>query len=181
MIKLGKLTDYAVVIMAQLSNEKENKSCSASCISDKTGIPEPTVAKILKKLSHGSLLKSVRGAAGGYNLSRSVNEISVADIIMVMEGGVSMVGCVGADAKSNRRQAKRCFARDKCTTKHSWAIVNAAVLNLLKSITLADMLKPCEYTGEDSLIDVRDPFCNSKHSCCANGDCPSAKVEEKLN
>ena len=51
MIKLGKLTDYAVVIMAQLSNEKEEKSCSANCLSDKTGIPEPTVAKILAMIT----------------------------------------------------------------------------------------------------------------------------------
>ncbi len=181
MIKLGKLTDYAVVIMAQLSHEEENKSCSANFLSDKTGIPEPTVAKILKKLSHGDLLKSVRGAAGGYSLSRTVEEITVADIVLVMEGGVAMVACVGSDAKSNRRQAKRCFARDKCKTKHSWAVVNAAIVNLLKSISLADMLKPCEFKeGEESLIDVRDPFCN-KLGCYGNDDNPFVKGEEKIS
>lgn len=181
MIKLGKLTDYAVVIMAQLANEEENKSCSANYLSDKTGIPEPTVAKILKKLSHGDLLKSIRGAAGGYSLNKVVGDISVADVVLVMEGGVSMVGCVGSDAKSNRRKAKRCFARDKCTTMHSWAIVNAAVVNLLKSISLTDMFAPCEFNeGEEGLIDVRDPFCN-KFGCGANDTDSFVSEEEKIS
>jgi len=181
MIKLGKLTDYAVVIMAQLSNEKEGKSSSANYLSDKTGIPEPTVAKILKKLSHGGMLNSVRGAAGGYKLSRPVNEISVADIICVMEGGIAMVGCACGESRTRRRASKRCFARDKCLVKNSWAIVNAAMVNLLKSITLADMMAVQEeFEGDESTVDVKDPFCCSKALCGNDNPETTDLGEEKI-
>src|SRR5678810_713962 len=93
MIKLGKLTDYAVVVMAQLAKDAGTLH-SAAQLSAKTGVPEPTVAKVLKQLAKSELIESARGAAGGYRMVKGADEISAADIITAMDGPIAIASCV---------------------------------------------------------------------------------------
>lgn len=163
MIKLGKLTDYAVVIITQISMEEENNSSSANYLSEKTNIPEPTVAKILKKLSHGGVLNSIRGASGGYRLSRPINDISLAEVITAMEGPIAIVDC--ATEERNRR----CFARRTCSVKHSWCKVNFALVYLLENIKLGDMMKEnYSIDREDKIIEIKVSCRKGNMSCCDN-------------
>ena len=76
MIKLSRLTDYAVVVLAEMARAK-GELLAASTLSAKTGIPEPTVSKVLKTLSRNGLIASVRGVAGGYRLERAAGDIPV--------------------------------------------------------------------------------------------------------
>jgi|GEM_PF-381189 len=164
MIKLGKLTDYAVVIITQISMEDENNSSSANYLSEKTNIPEPTVAKILKKLSHGNVLTSVRGASGGYRLSRSINDISLADVIIAMEGPIAIVDC--ATEEKNRR----CFARRTCSVKHSWCKVNSALVFLLDSMKLGDMMLPYSVENEGNRIEIKVSCRRGNMPCSCDND-----------
>ena len=68
MLRLSKLTDYAVVVLVRLSRETGVQTSPG--IAATTGIPEPTVAKVLKTLAAGGLVASQRGARGGYRLLR---------------------------------------------------------------------------------------------------------------
>lgn len=133
MIKLGKLTDYAIVVMGQLAREGAENSRSAHYLSDKTGIPEPTVAKVLKVLSKGNLVTSERGAAGGYRLAKEPGRISVAEIITVLDGPIAIVACVeGSD--------EECRAAANCPMKGNWDKVNDAIKRALEGVMLTDML-----------------------------------------
>ena len=74
MLRITKLTDYATVILASLGG---GSLASAADIAERTHIGLPTVSKLLKELQHAGLVKSVRGARGGYQLARPATGISV--------------------------------------------------------------------------------------------------------
>ena len=134
MIKIGKLTDYAINIMGHMIKEDTKASRSASYISEISGVPEPTVAKILKKLAQGGLVTSVRGAAGGYKVSRPASEIAILDIINILEGPISMVSCCDGKVVEN------CVARDKCMFNGKWNKVNSQLIAVFDNIKLQDMV-----------------------------------------
>ena len=133
MIKLGKLTDYAIAVMGQLAQEGTTSSHSAHHLSDKTGIPEPTVAKVLKLLSKGNLVTSERGAAGGYKLVKGAEKTSIAEIITTMDGPISIVSCVDEESAP-------CDMAETCPTKGNWKRVNDAIRSALEGVMLSEML-----------------------------------------
>ena len=97
MFRLNRLTDYGVVVLTQMSR-KPGDLRTAPQISQETGVPLPTVAKLLNALAHGRLIESHRGASGGYTLERPAEEISVAEIIQALEGPIALTACVeGSD------------------------------------------------------------------------------------
>jgi len=85
MMRINKLTDYGIVVMTRIADMDQNRVRTAREISEDTRIPLPTVTRLLKTLSGNGLLDSQRGSQGGYSLSRSSDDISVADIIETFE------------------------------------------------------------------------------------------------
>ena len=132
MFKLNRLTDYAVVVMSQMScNPKE--LWTAPRIAQDTGVPLPTVAKLLNALAHGNLISSHRGAAGGYTLDRSAEDISVAEIIQALEGPIALTACVDGASGS-------CEVESLCPMRGNWDRVNKAIHGALSKVTLAEMM-----------------------------------------
>lgn len=150
MIRFSKLTDYAVVILATLAGVPEGHSMSASAIAQKTGLPDPTVAKILKNLAKSPLVSASRGVRGGYMIGRRASEITVAEIIAVMEGPVSLTACVDGG------QASSCGYEASCPVKGRWDTVNMAVKSALDSVTLADMIRPSCAGGNYKTITIEE-------------------------
>lgn len=135
MIKLGKLTDYAVVVMGQLAKEGAEASRSAQYLAEKTGVSAPTVAKVLKRLTKGNFVVSVRGAAGGYKLSRAADQISLAEIITALDGPIALVSCVEGSTED-------CKTQRTCPVKGNWNRVNTVITSALSGIKLAEMIAP---------------------------------------
>jgi len=133
MLRLSKLADYAVVVLVRLSR---GEPCQTSPgIAAVTGLPEPTVAKVLKALAAGGLVKSQRGARGGYRLARPLESIPVADVIAAIDGPVHLAACVeGSHAN--------CEAEASCPCRGQWDQVNDIVMQALTTISLADMARP---------------------------------------
>lgn len=138
MLKLGKLTDYAVTVMVQLA--REGTSRSANYLSQKTGIPEPTVAKVLKSLTRAKLVESERGMAGGYRIAGDAAAVSVAHVIEAMDGPISIVSCI--------EKANDCGAEHSCPARSKWTPVNDAIKNALHAVKLADMAHPADSAGQ---------------------------------
>jgi FeS assembly SUF system regulator len=139
MIKLGKMTDYAIAVMGQLAQESAESAHSAHHLSGKTGIPAPTVAKVLKLLSKGNLVASERGAAGGYKLAKPADQVSLGEIITAMDGPVSLVAC----AEGHKED---CGIWRTCPTKGNWDRVNMVIKSVLDRVLLTEML-PTRHTG----------------------------------
>lgn len=134
MLRLNKLTDYAIVILSQMARE-QGARVSATTLSTTTGISEPTVAKILKDLGKAGLVTSVRGAQGGYVLDRPGHELTVRAVIEAVEGPIAITDCVEGKTSC-------CSAQHTCPSKGNWDKVNAAIITALDAVTLHDMMRP---------------------------------------
>jgi FeS assembly SUF system regulator len=130
MLRLSKLTDYAVVVLVRLSGGASVQTSPG--ISATTGIPEPTVAKVLKALAGAGLVSSQRGAHGGYRLSRPLATIPIAGVIAAIDGPIALTACVEGSATN-------CEVLGLCPVRGRWDPVNTAIRDALTAITLADM------------------------------------------
>ena len=148
MIKINKMTDYAVVCLGMLSR-KSDCPMSASELSSKTGLTLYTVQKILKIIvSNSDLIKAHRGALGGYALNRKTSEISVVEIIEVLEGPITLTACV--DNSENF-----CEASNICFLGGKWNKVNDIIRKTLNDISLDDLLNfgnPFIYEGKKKIV-----------------------------
>ena len=145
MIRLNRLTDYAIVVLGQLAQLREPAESSgakagdltgsrtAAQLAQDTGVPLPTVSKVLKMLAHGKIIASQRGVAGGYTLSRDPRAITVADIITAMEGPIALTACVDGAVGS-------CDVEALCAMRGNWDKVNRAIRAALSAVTLQEML-----------------------------------------
>ncbi|HQT78247.1 MAG: SUF system Fe-S cluster assembly regulator [Rhodospirillales bacterium 20-64-7] len=129
MLRLSKLTDYAVVVLVRLADMDGVQTSPG--IAAATGIPEPTVAKVLKALAAGELVVSQRGARGGYRLNRGLASIPVAEVIAAMDGPIALTACVEG--------ATGCESQGLCPMRGRWDPVNEAISKALSNISLADM------------------------------------------
>ena len=134
MIKLSKLTDYAVVVLAEMARPGA-AACqrTAADLADSTSLPEPTVAKVLKLLAKGNIITSIRGVNGGYRLDQRPEEMSIATIIAAMDGPIALTACVDGGEGC-------CAYEENCAVKKKWDPVNAAMKNALENVTLAQMM-----------------------------------------
>jgi FeS assembly SUF system regulator len=133
MLRLSKLTDYAVVVLVRLAGLDGVQTSPG--IAAATGIPEPTVAKVLKTLAASDLVLSQRGARGGYRLNRSLAAIPIADVIAAVDGPIALTACVEGSATE-------CEAQGLCPMRGRWDPVNDAIQRALSGISLADMQVP---------------------------------------
>ncbi|MCY3980939.1 MAG: SUF system Fe-S cluster assembly regulator [Alphaproteobacteria bacterium] len=134
MLRLSRMNDYAVVVLGQLASQPERPR-SASELAEATGLAASTVSQVLKALAHAGLAASVRGAHGGYTADRPPGDISVAEIVLAVDGPVALTACVdGGD----------CAIEATCLLRGSWDRINNAVRGALEAVTLADMLAPMQ-------------------------------------
>jgi FeS assembly SUF system regulator len=134
MFRLNRLTDYAVVVMAQMA-QRADEVRTAPQISRDTGVPLPTVAKLLNALAREGLMISHRGAAGGYSLGRPATEITVAEIVQALEGPIALTACVDGTTGN-------CDVETLCPMRGNWDKVNKAIRSALSQVTLLDMTPP---------------------------------------
>ena len=130
MLKLGKLTDYATVLMAAIAAEP-GRVHAAHELAARTHVAAPTVSKLLKLLVKGGLLASQRGATGGYRLVREPARISVADVIKALEGPIAVTDCAVHDGG--------CAIEAGCAARAPFRLINVAIQQALEAVTLADM------------------------------------------
>lgn len=135
MLRITKLTDYAVLVLSDMVRAGAEGACAARDISERTKIPLPTVSKVLKTLARAALVDSERGKNGGYRLAREPNSISVADIVDAIEGPIAVTEC-STEARGC------CDLEGACPTEKNWVRINDAIRQALRGITLADMVRP---------------------------------------
>jgi len=94
-LRLSKLTDYAVVVLAGLERAAgQDRVVAVPELALTSGLAEPTVAKVLKILGQAGLVEGLRGARGGYRLGRSLGEIPLSEVIVAFDGPIALTACV---------------------------------------------------------------------------------------
>ena len=133
--KLSKLTDYAVAVLGRLARAGAGPGGqvqTAPGLALATGIAEPTVAKVLKILGQAGLVEGVRGARGGYRLTRPLAAVSLDEVIIAFDGPIALTACVDGTLGC-------CEAESVCAVRGRWDPVNEAIRRALAGITVADL------------------------------------------
>ena len=132
-MRLSSLADYAVVMMTAAARHCGGVArLNATVLADETGVPLPTVQKLVSRLSAAGLIESARGTGGGFRLSRPPSAISLADIVEAVEGPIAMTACVDTGAHD-------CCIEETCRVKPHWNVVNGAVRGALAGVSLASL------------------------------------------
>ena len=146
-MRLSKLADYAVVTMSAAARHCGGVRTSAGELAAETGLPAPTVQKLVSRLSAAGLLRAVRGAGGGLQLARPAAAITLADIIEAVEGPIALTTC---------HHNEDCAAHHDCRVRPHWPVVNAALRGALASISLVQLSRPVADDPLDRLAGAQD-------------------------
>lgn len=141
MLRISKMADYGTVVMVYLA--KADRLSNVSEIAQATHLAKPTVSKLVKRLLHARLLMSERGAKGGYRLSRSASDISVADVIEAIEDRKGLTECVDNHVL--------CSLVTQCQVSRHWQQIDRAVAELLRSFTLTKLMQPASKGARHAL------------------------------
>lgn len=139
-MRLSSMADYAVVIMAAASRHcgcgagesfasGQRARLSAGQLAEETGLPAPTVRKLVSRLTAAGLLHSTRGVGGGIRLARPAAAISLADIVEAVEGPIAMTACL----EQGRHD---CSLEEACGVRGHWPVVNEALRGALAEVPL---------------------------------------------
>ncbi len=130
-MKLSTKGRYGVKAMVDLAIHYGGDPVSIKSISERQNISEYYLEQLFSPLRKANLIKSVRGAQGGYILSKSPQDTTIAEIMEVLEGPIEISNCL--DDKS-------CNNVDCCATRLLWAKIKNSIDSVTKSTTLQDIL-----------------------------------------
>ena len=136
MLRLNRMTDYAIVVLGALAHRHGDVVATAH-LAELTGLAQPTVAKVSKILSAADLVETQRGVRGGYRLIKASADISLVDIVEAMEGPIAVTDCVD-EAQAASAISNFCFMSSP--SSH----VNLAIRNALNDVSLEDLTDPAQ-------------------------------------
>ncbi|HPD21268.1 MAG: RrF2 family transcriptional regulator [Desulfomonilia bacterium] len=131
-MKITTRSRYGVRLMLELARNFEKGQVLLKDIARNEEISEKYLSLIIIPLRTAGLVQSTRGAHGGYSLTRPPEEITLKDIVQVLEGGISLVDCVENSSSCSRSQT--------CVSRDVWSIVSERISQTLESISLGDLL-----------------------------------------
>ena len=134
-MKLSTKGRYGVKAMVELAINYGGAPLSIKTISKRQNISEYYLEQLFSPLRKAKLITSIRGAQGGYVLSREPKDITVAEIMYVLEGPIEIAECI--DGVS-------CDNLDCCATRLLWAKIKNSIDDVMKSVTLQDIVNDYE-------------------------------------
>ena len=139
-MKLSTRGRYGVKAMVELALGYGSKPLSIKTIASRQNLSEYYLEQLFSPLRNAGLIKSIRGAQGGYVLNKKPEDITVADIIEVLEGPVEIADCIEGEYCDNERY---------CATRLLWEKIRDSIENVMNGITLQDIVN--DYNEMNSL------------------------------
>ncbi len=145
LMQIPRRVDYGLRAVIYLSGQDPGKCCSIAEIAEQQGVPRKFLEKIIQDLIRGGLIKSKRGACGGYTLARAPEEISFNDVIKAIEGPIAVNACLDEHVG--------CAQLPRCAMIGVWSEVQKKINEVLSGATIAGLKRaPCqEFVGSSSL------------------------------
>jgi Rrf2 family transcriptional regulator, iron-sulfur cluster assembly transcription factor len=134
-MKLTTKGRYAVMAMADLAVYEDNGPTSLTDISLRQNISLPYLEQIFIKLKDNNLVKSTRGAKGGYILEKPANEIKISNIISAVDEEVKTLNCKKESKKGCNNKST------KCITHNLWDQLDQHINNFFEKVKLQDLVK----------------------------------------
>jgi Rrf2 family protein len=132
-MKLSTRGRYGLKAMFQLATHYGEGPIPLKNIADEQDLSDNYLEQLVSALRKEGLLNSVRGAQGGYMLARPPEEITVGNILRVLEGNLAPTDCV-------MDEEYECEKEESCVTKLVWVRIRDSINDVIDSITLKDML-----------------------------------------
>lgn len=127
-------TEYGLRAMAALARNNGKEPLSLTQISKSEHISQPYLERLFARLKADGLVKSVKGASGGYTLNHRPDKISVFDIVESLEGAVAVFYCISEDEKKVSCMSKGCL------TKKVWSELQKNIVKTLRKFALSDLI-----------------------------------------
>ena len=134
-MKLSTKGRYGLRAMIDLALYSEKEPASIASIAARQHISESYLEQLIAKLRKAGLVTSVRGACGGYVPGRPVEEISVGDVLRVLEGSLDAAQCSGMDDESTGEN------HDICVTKYVWKRINDSITQAVDTMMLDQLIE----------------------------------------
>ena len=134
-MKISTKGRYALRLMLDIALHSGGAAVPLRDVAQRQEISDKYLEQIVTQLSRAGLVRSVRGAGGGYLLTREPEEYTVGEILRTLEGNLAPVSCADAD------DVCRCGRADRCVTVEVWRDIQAAVSGVVDHLTLSDLVK----------------------------------------
>lgn len=142
-MRLSTRGHYGLKAMYDLARYYGAGPVPLKTVAERQHISGHYLEQLIAVLRRGGLVKSVRGAQGGYILARPPDEIHVGDVIRILEGPIAPVECV------SEIKTAECDQADHCITRTVWAKVRDSIAQVMDSISLADMCREEERSRQN--------------------------------
>ena len=136
-MQISRKVDYALRAMIYLTTRSDQRPCSVAEIAAREGIPKKFLEKIIQDLIRHGVVRSTRGAQGGYTLARDPEVVTFKNIIEAIEGPVSVNVCVGDGGDSH--DSHECAFQPHCGMLWVWQEAQKRVMDVFANTTLADV------------------------------------------
>lgn len=133
-MKISTKGRYGLRALIDLAQYSEIEPVSISSIATRQGISERYLEQLMTLLKKAELVKSIRGAGGGYVLAKDMSEISVGDVLRALEGNLEPVECAAYSGQES------CQAAGGCVTKYVWQRINESINRTVDEINLKQLV-----------------------------------------
>lgn len=167
MFALTRKTDYAIIALSHMARNPDCV-CTAREISKRFHVPTALLMNVLKVLGQGEMIRSIRGARGGYVLAQPAIQITLANIIAAVEGPIRFVQCTGDQAHPDAV----CDLHEVCPVKVPVHRIHDRLNDFLSRITLAEIVDDTCMEKQGVALSVEGELLNNKESVFAGAAPP---------
>jgi Rrf2 family protein len=150
MLKISRLTDYGLLATVYLAR-KQGDVVAAREIAGFYHLPLPMITKVLKALSHSEVVRSHRGAGGGYSFDGDADAVTLGQLLEVLEGPWDLVECETVDDVGHAT----CAIRTACPSRRFMFGINRAIKDSFDRVTLSDLMRgevPLVQNGPEAAV-----------------------------
>jgi len=145
-MKLSTRGRYGLRAVIDLALFGEKEAVSISSIAQRQSLSESYLEQLMSKLRKAGIIRSIRGAQGGYQLAKRPDQISVGDILRALEGDLNPVDCLAISEKGG------CIEQEVCVTKYVWKRISDSINDTVDGILLSTLLEESrQVRGEKSI------------------------------
>ena len=141
-MKLSTKGRYGLRAIVDLAANSQSGAVCISSIAQRQNLSESYLEQLMAMLKKAGLVTSSRGAYGGYRLGRPAEEISVGDILRVLEGGLEAAVCPGIENDGT------CHGSDVCVAKNVWKRINDSITNAVDTLMLGELIEESRIAHE---------------------------------
>ena len=145
-MKISTKGRYGLRALIDIAQYSENEPVPISSISARQDISERYLEQLMALLKRAGLIKSIRGAGGGYVLAKDVSEISVGDVLRALEGNLEPVECAAF------HEEESCEAAGGCVTKYVWKKINESINRTVDEIDLKQLVEESKQIQQNLTI-----------------------------